>query len=227
MDNYGSTSHWQGFVESRVPDILSMVLLTWEKFPSPFSDEFEDPVTNRFCVALKRTRDRCDLPFRIDVQLVELNPEAGEEQGRMDIVFSPPAPREDIYFCLECKRVNVVTAKGRRACYSEYVVHGMLRFIQGQYAQRVQNGAMVAYVLDGDCPRAIAGIEGNLALNSSALRMATEPVFATSSLLPYDDRVKETLHNRTPVTEQFKIHHLFLAGSTTSGSPVCSCAAIP
>tara|TARA_A100001391_G_scaffold175066_1_gene137776 strand:- start:369 stop:1037 length:669 start_codon:yes stop_codon:yes gene_type:complete len=216
MEKFGSTSHWQGFVVTQVPDILSMVLSTWEKFPSPFSDELEDPVTNRFCVALKRARDRCDLPFRIDVQLVELDLDAGEEQGRMDIVFSPPAPREDIYFCLECKRVNVVTAKGRRACYSEYVVHGMLRFVQGQYAQKVQNGAMVAYVLDGDCQRAIAGIEGNLTINATALRMAGSPVFATSVLFPSDHRVKETLHNRTFGTEQFKIHHLFLAVSPTS-----------
>lgn len=220
MENFGSTSHWQGFVESRVPDILSLVLSTWEKFPSPYADELEDPVTIRFCVALIRARDRCDLPFRIDVQHVELDLDVGEEQGRMDIVFSPPVPREDIYFCLECKRVNVVTAKGRRACHSEYVVHGMLRFVQGQYAQKVQNGAMVAYVLDGDCQRAITGIESNLAINASALGMATSPVFAASILFPSDDRVKETLHNRTFGAQQFKIYHLFLACSASIRSPL-------
>lgn len=213
MQNFGSTSHWQGFVETQVPNILSMVLSTWEKFPLPLSDELEDPVTNRFCASLIRARDRCDLPFRIDVQHVELDLDAGEEQGRMDIVFSPPVPREDIYFCLECKRVNVVTAKGRRAYYAEYVVHGMLRFVQGQYAQKTQNGAMVAYVLDGNCQSAIAGIENNLAINAYALRMEASPVFATSSLFPSDGRVKETLHHRTAGKDNFRIHHLFLAGS--------------
>lgn len=38
-------------------DIRSQVLSTCEKLPSPYSGELDDPVTNRFCVALMRARD--------------------------------------------------------------------------------------------------------------------------------------------------------------------------
>ena len=133
MKQVGSPSDWHGFIDSQVPAILRMVLETWESLPAPYCDAREDDVTELFCVALRRSRDRCELPFRIDIQLVELEPKAGEDQGRMDIVFSPPAPREDIYFCLECKRLNVRVANGGvRPYFSEYIVHGMLRFIRGQ-----------------------------------------------------------------------------------------------
>ena len=64
-----------------------------------------------------------------------------------------------IYFCLECKRLNVVVNGIKRPGGSDYVVHGMARFVSGQYASAVRHGGMLGYVLDGNIPGAIANVE--------------------------------------------------------------------
>ncbi len=102
MMHFGSPEEWIDLIATQVPSILALVIETWESMPPPAANEFEDPVSEALCMALRHSRSRCELPFRIDTQLVELDPAAGQDQGRMDIVFSLLVPREDIYFCLEC-----------------------------------------------------------------------------------------------------------------------------
>jgi hypothetical protein len=180
--------------------------------PSPAANALEDPVSEALCRLLRQSRSRCDLPFRIDTQLVELDPAAGQDQGRMDIVFSPPVPREDIYFCLECKRINVRGSNGVRPYSAEYVRFGMFRFIRGQYADAVRFGGMIAFVLDGEIAGAITGIEGNIRAQHQELGMEPPGVFASSTLRPNDTRVRETRHLRANHADPFVIHHLFMAG---------------
>lgn len=217
MKQIGSPGDWLGFIDSQVPAIIDMVIETWESFEAPYCDELEDRITAGFVVALRHSRVRCDLPFRIDPQLVELDPAPGEEEGRMDIVFSPPATREDIYFCLECKRLNVCSKNGVRGYYSEYVIKGMLRFIRGQYAQAARNGAMVGYVLDGNIQTAIQGVENNLEPNAPDLGMESPAQFSKSSIRAEDERMRETEHNRKKGLGRFLLHHIFLPSDPRSG----------
>ncbi len=217
MTQFGSPDRWLGFIDSRVPAIIRIVVETWNSLPAPYCDDLEDDVTERFCGALRRARGRCELPFRIDIQLVELSPAAGEDQGRMDIVFSPPVPREDIYFCLECKRVNVRTATGIRRYFAEYVTNGMLRFVRGQYAKEVQHGGMVAYVLDGDVVSAVTGIESNIARHVDELGLDPPGAFSSSSHYPGDSRIRETIHLRCRGLPKFRMHHMFMPGNPSAG----------
>lgn len=208
----GSPEEWLDLIDSQVPDIIALVIDTWEVLPPPAANELEDRVSQVLCNALRQSRSRCDLPFRIDTQLVELDPAAGQDQGRMDIVFSPMVPREDIYFCLECKRINVREETGIRPYFVEYVRFGMSRFVQGQYARVVRSGGMLAFVLNGDVDSAIAGIEGNIRSLHSEIGMDPPGNMAASSILPNDRRVRETTHRRPGITERLLIHHLFMAG---------------
>ena len=162
MIHFGSPEQWIDLIESQVPDILALVIETWEAMPPPAGNELEDPVSESLCRSLRQSRNSRDLPFRIDTQLVELDPASGQDQGRMDIVFSPAVPRETIYFCLECKRINVRETSGIRACFVEYVRFGMFRFVRGKYANSVRCGGMLAFVLNGDVAGAIAGVEVNI-----------------------------------------------------------------
>ena len=212
MIQVGSPEQWVDFIETQVPDILALVIDTWEAMPPPAGNELEDPVSVMLCRSLRQSRNRCDLPFRIDTQLVELDPAAGQDQGRMDIVFSPPVPREDIYFCLECKRINVRGEDGVRPFFVEYVRFGMFRFVRGQYANSVRHGGMLAFVLNGDVTGAISGVEDNIRNLIDDLGMDAPGNFLASSVRPNDARARETRHRRASHTEPFLIHHLFMAG---------------
>ena len=219
MTHFGSPEEWIDLLESQVPAILGLVIDTWETMPSPAGNEREDTVSENLCRSLRQSRNSCDLPFRIDTQLVELDPAAGEDQGRMDIVFSPLAPREDIYFCLECKRLNVREADEVRPYFAEYVQFGMLRFVRGQYACSVRFGGMLAFVLDGNVAAAVAGVERNISKNHGKLGMAVPGKFRPSTARPGDSRVRETGHRREADLGPFVIQHLFMAGDPKA--PLC------
>ncbi len=216
MKALGSPEEWVDFIESQVPAILALVIETWEAMPPPAGNELEDTASVSLCRALRQSRNSCDLPFRIDTQLVELDPAAGQDQGRMDIVFSPMYPREHIYFALECKRLNVRGGDGVRPYHAEYVRFGMLRFVRGQYANAVRHGGMLAFVLDADIVGAISGVEGNIRANYGDLGMDASGGLQASTGRLGDDRVRETRHRRNGQVLPFVIQHLFMAGDPNS-----------
>ena len=133
MSFEGDPTAWLDLIDSQVPAILRLIMSTWEKMPPLPPEALEDPTTEGLCRALRKNRTSAELPFRIDIQVVELDPAAGQEQGRMDIAFSPMVPHEAFYFCLECKRLNVAQQGRRRSLGAEYVAQGMLRFVNRQY----------------------------------------------------------------------------------------------
>ena len=213
MNVIGVPNAWINLIDTMVPDILKLVTTTWEALPPPASDAYEDPITELLCLALKQNRDLSELPFRIDIQLVELEPEADQKQGRMDIAFSPLIPREDIYFCLECKRLNVIKDGTLRKYASQYVTHGMVRFITGQYSKLVKHGGMLGYVLDGKVDNAIDDVSSVIHKSRDSLGMLKTAIVEQSSIIPTDNRIKETRHKRPHNGQEFKIHHIFVAGT--------------
>jgi len=212
MNLIGAPDEWIDLIDTLVPDILDLVLSTWEAMPPPASDAREDPTTEDLYRRLCQNRDSCKLPFQIHIQMVELDSAAGEDQGRMDIAFLPLVPREDIYFCLECKRLNVVNNGKVRPYTSEYVTHGMLRFIHGQYAARVRHGGMLGYVLDGNVARAIQNVGGLIKSRFLELGMEAPGKMIPSSVRPGVSYLKETHHSRQHIPDNFLIHHIFAAG---------------
>ena len=194
-----------------VPEILNLILESWSAMPALPSDETEDNITIALCRILKQNRTARNLMFQIHIQYVELEPLAGPEVGRLDIAFVPLIPREDIYFCLESKRLNATSGGRVRSYASEYVVFGMLRFVTGQYSKAVRHGGMIAYVLDGDVARAMQNVEANIRTNCVALCMNPPGQFVASSVLTANNRAKETHHRRKHETVVFQINHMFMA----------------
>lgn len=214
MKLIGIPDSWLDLINSLVPDILDLITSTWQNMPVLASDAREDPTTEELCRRLRQNRSASDLPFRIDIQLVELDPAAGADQGRMDIVFSPLIPSEKIYFCLECKRLNVVSGGHKRSYATEYVIHGMLRFICGQYASRVQHGGMLAYVLDDNIDNAIESVSIAIRRHHEILEMQPPGALLRSTNRPSDEAIRETHHMRNLTTKAFCIHHIFAPGTT-------------
>lgn len=213
MSVTGMPAEWADLIGPLVPQILSLLVATWEGMPPPSPDEREDDISVALCRALRQNRNARGLPFQIHTQEVELEPMPGEDLGRLDITFRPLLPREDIYFCLESKRLNVTKDGETRAYASEYVRLGMLRFITGQYAKAVRHGGMIAYVLDGNVSRAMTNVEANIRSQHSALRMDAPGAFQPSTVLKDDARARETHHHRAHETSLFRIHHLFMASN--------------
>ena len=185
MKLIGSPEDWGDLIESLVPDILELIVSAWKEMSPLTPDALEDPTTEDLYRLLQLHRDASCLPFQIHIQMAELDPAAGEDQGRMDIAFLPLIPREDIYFCLECKRLNAKSSSGKtRTLTSEYITHGMLRFVSGQYAKRVRHGGMIAYVLDGDVDCAIENVQNLIKKRFSELQMEAPGELLSSSIRP-------------------------------------------
>ncbi|MHB9022627.1 MAG: hypothetical protein ACYC7E_00400 [Armatimonadota bacterium] len=212
MSIIGVATEWSDLIASMLPEVLSLVLECWEKMSSPEPDETEDNITIALCRVLKQNRTARGLMFQISTQVVELDPTPGENLGRLDIAFIPLVPREDIYFCIECKRLNVFKNGHLRTYASEYVRLGMLRFVTGQYSRMVRHGGMIGYVLDGNVSSALANVEANIRRHHKKL-CTTSPytLFLQSSVLIGDLRVQETHHQRAHETSIFRIHHMFVS----------------
>ena len=209
MTWYGVPDAWVDLIGTLVPDILELVESTWRTMPPLREDAREDPTTEALCRQLRQNRSAANLPFRIDIQLVELGETVDADQGRMDIVFSPMVPTERVYFCLECKRLNVTKSGSLRTYASEYVAHGMRRFVTGQYAVAMKEGGMLGYVLDGNARKAIESVAAIVRRRRRELCMMPPGTMQASRIRPANDLVRETWHNRNDAGGKFVIHHIF------------------
>lgn len=214
MSVSGSPDAWQDLLEQLLPELLELVVDTWQGISGPLTSDKEDKTTEALCSALRKNRTLRDLPFLVDTQWVELEPAPGQKQGRLDITFRPTgiagSPNEDIYFCLECKRLNFLKGKKRVPGGSEYVKDGMMRFVGKQYAKAVKHGGMLGYVLDGNVTEAIKNVEVNVRKKCVTLCMDSPGILHSSSILSHVSTVRESFHQRDGETIKFSIHHLFL-----------------
>ena len=211
----GDPTAWDDFfLQSLIPAILSLVMNTWERMEKPGQTDHENDISRKLYAALKNGKDRNRYPFLIRYEDVEIDTDLAIETGRKDIVFFPPANDEDIYFCLEAKRLNALISGVRRSLADEYVKEGMQRFIDGKYSRFVRHGGMLGYVLNGQVARAMRNVEANIQVRARELGMAVPGGFLPSRILLDDPSVKETHHRRGHETTLFCIHHLFMKGSS-------------
>ncbi len=209
----GDTSYWDDFFQHNlVPAVLAYITTTWEQMPKPGLSDLEDAISDKLYSALVKAKRRSDFPFLIRREDLEFDTDLEKETGRKDIVFFPSLQEQEIYLCLEAKRLSAVISGVRRSLADEYVKEGMQRFVDGKYARFVRHGTMLAYVLDGNTDRAIQNVENNIRNRLSELRMDKNGGLVASTIRPDDCRTKETSHRRAHEKEVFRIHHLFVVG---------------
>jgi len=207
----GDPAYWDDFFQQNlIPVVLAHIVATWERMRKPAPGELEDKITLRLYSALVNRKDRSRHPFLIRYEDVEVDTDLAKETGRKDIVVFP-GTLEEIYFCLEAKRLNAVVSGRKKALADEYVKAGMQRFVDAKYAKSVRHGAMLGYVLDGRTDRAIKNVEANIRARFQQLRMDPPGRLPPSTVMEHP-LVKETLHRRSHETTPFHIHHLFMAG---------------
>jgi len=212
----GDPAYWDDFFQQNlIPAVLSHVIEIWEQMPKPGPSELEDAISDKLYSALVNAKRRSDFPFLIRREDLEFDTDLAKETGRKDIVFFPSLQEQDIYLCLEAKRLNAMISRRRESLADKYVTEGMQRFVDGKYARFVRHGAMLAYVLDGDIDRAMNNVENNIRSRCAQLRMDKNGGFLASTVRPDDPRTKETRHRRAHERVIFRIHHLFVAGEGT------------
>jgi len=127
-------------------------------------------------------------------------------KGEIDMAVLLDRERER-YLAYECKRLNVIYNGGRQSLATRYVNEGMLRFITEQYAEGLQVGCMLGYVLDGDTEFAISCVHTAIAVNKVNLGLtgspnAVEPIEFVERFL--------TLHIRPINKLEMQVRHAFL-----------------
>lgn len=207
----GDATSWEDLFErDLLPSVLDHVVNTWNNMPKPGPSDEETQISLALYSKLTSGKDRNAHAFLIRYEDVEIDTDLAIVTGRKDIVFYPWND-EDIYLCLEAKRLNAFISGRVQSLADRYVKEGMQRFVDGQYARHVRHGAMLGYVLDGDIDRAMQNVDNNVNARLSELRMDQGGGLADSSVRPGDPQTKETQHHREHENTVFRIHHLFVA----------------
>src|SRR5437762_2951833 len=110
---------------------MTHVSKTWDGMESPAPDDWEDDISLKLYASLVNAKDRDKHLFLIRYEDVEVDFDLAKETGRKDIVFFP-GTREQIYFCLEAKRLNAMISGVRTSLADEYVKEGMMRYVTGK-----------------------------------------------------------------------------------------------
>ena len=206
---------WEQFSPDDVCKIIELILDSNKSFKVPHkktSSKLEDHITNRFCAHLRNNKNRSTHFFCIEPQSDILD-DVGELIGRIDLKFMS-GNEEEVYFSFECKVLRVTRPSGQiSASYSEYVKEGMYRYFNGQYAQGLEKGGMLGYVMDGNIDKALNGVKKAIEKRRVNLHMQKNETLKASSFLA-SKHVKETLHEYGP-NKKFTIHHIFLPMSVT------------
>jgi hypothetical protein len=192
------------FPQDQIRQIFRLILHSWDTFKVP-SDRREVPITQKLCAHLRNSRDRSTHFFRVDCEAYVLDDE-GELSGRIDLRFSQGLD-EHVYFSLECKRLRVRFKSRFGSLANEYVTQGMLRYFTGQYAEGLDKGGMLGYVMDNDVPAAIEDVAKCIEKNRASLCMAPNDTLRASSLSK--SQAGESIHKHGP-QNRFVIYHLFV-----------------
>jgi len=191
MATYGcSSSFW---TLEDIVKVMKLILDSWNSFKIP--SKFEDRITNKFCAHLRTNKDRSKHFFSIEPQSYTLD-DTGEVLGKIDLKFSG-GYEENVYFSFECKRLRVHFPSGFDTLASKYVTDGMYRYFNDQYAQGLDKGGMLGYVMDGDITNAIEDVKKAIENRRSCLYMTANDTLRCSSLS--SRQVKETLHKYGPM----------------------------
>ena len=198
------------FPKRHIVVILTAVFDAGSTIKKESPQEREDSITRRLHGRLIRRPLFRDGPLTIELQpeIPVSDPDVDPRPGKIDLKV-PTQFGYEVYFAIEAKRLRVRYPDGRlESGNGKYVNNGMMRFITGRYAPKMDTGAMLGYVFDGPIVKAYSGLDDYLSDNSRKLKMLSTDRMAQSKLLP-SHPLFETHHDITG--RFFKIFHLFLA----------------
>lgn len=169
--------------------------------------ELENDLTKRLFKQLCRCREYRIGPVEPhwESQVVRFDEDEPEITGRVDIKFSCGRGIET-YFPVEAKRLYVTYPKGAKASLvKDYINDGMMRYVTGQYASKMTEGAMLGYVCDSTVPVAKKALAAEVAKEALKLQLARNGAWQTSPLA-VSHPVDETSHDLDD--RSFAMYHI-------------------
>lgn len=185
-----------------VPFLIEATLEAFDRgYRATFSRR-EDPISRQLVFALLRLQSKEGWEwfsdYVINGQRDELDAALEVHLGRTDITFELGSHHRFIW---ECKRLH---NKGK-TLYGEYRREGVMRFISGKYAKGQSHGGMLAFVMDSEIDKAVAGMETHLNAHRTELQInggCFQPCPEAN-----DSRLRLSLHLERG---DFKLFHCFL-----------------
>lgn len=173
----------------------------------------EESITARFHEVLIEEYEQQGLPWHIGLESPVTDLKTGKELRRNDLRFFHYAITQRVFFSIEAKRLNIPYPSGFDNNADGYIDEGMLRFVIGAYSQNLESGAMIGYVMDGNCQT--AQINVNNKIRKEVVKLKTQNTEIQSALPEIPIHLGgKTIHMRDANHGgSFWIYHLFLAVS--------------
>lgn len=200
-----------GFVSLFPVEDISRILQNLQNFSGSLVRqtpcEIENDLTKRLFLQLCRCPEYRTGPIEPhwESQVVVLDEDEPGITGRVDIKFSCGRGIET-YFPVEAKRLFVTYPKGAKASLvTDYIDDGMMRYVSGQYASKMTEGAMLGYICDSTVPITRNALSSEVAKQSGKLQLAGNGSWQPSALAitPSIDETRHNLGNRS-----FTMYHI-------------------
>lgn len=194
------------FPDQMIPEILELVLVSWESFTKPDCSDHEEGINTRFARHMQRKKRHLFDNPRFNVYPEhDIHDSDDKVLGRIDIFFQA-GWREDIYFAFECKKLRIHQPPSKLDTnITKYSNEGIKRFLTGQYSKDLPSGGMIGYILDGNVSKARQTLD-------KYVRDKKDKLMLTAGLQPasfFPDRIDETQHRMGQ--RNFTLYHLLLA----------------
>jgi len=93
---------------------------------------------------------------------------------------------------------------------SEYISHGLLRFIDGKYSNDVDDAGMIGYVLIGDSATIVNSINKSMRAPQRHRKLTDSNYLKIASPIGAFVDVYQSYHNRVSCNRPIQLYHLFM-----------------
>jgi len=116
-----------------------------------------------------------------------------------------------VHFVWECKRIaDSYEDKNYKDLITEYIKEGMFRFIDEEYAVGLDDAGILAYVLGGDVPKIVDGINQSMQSSQRKRRLSTSDHLQLAPPIGTFTHIYHSCHKRLGSAGSIRLHHLFL-----------------
>lgn len=194
------------FPEEEIPRIIQNILDCCETLTRQAPHENENSLSRRLFKKLMRFPEYHIGPVvpHWESWIVNVSEEDVAITGRGDILFCGGGVQT--YFLVEAKRLFVTFPGGdKRSLLKEYITDGMMRFVTGQYASKMNAGAMLGYVFDKSLGDAKVALSAAVNEEKTKLKITHDGEWQESDIA-VNPPVDETRHSLDQ--GDFNIYHI-------------------